>query len=533
MRSTVRQTLATVAFFGVSFASADAIQIRSYSAGRHDRFTGFPGSPVVNGSAWFDGSTHTGVGWVVTEPNRQLALISPRYVITASHYPLTAGTQIRFVSSSGSLVTATVASTSIVIQGGQSTDLTLGRLTAPISGVGVNPIPYLNLPLQSQYATTDQEIFGFNSTGGNHPVVGHGVISDFDDFSFFGTTTRMSFFFHIDASGAQDDCFFTNGDSGSPSLAITRSGPALVGTHSLVGDEPGFHYSLDSHIPHYITEINAILAADSESITPVFSNPTPLHLTGATTPDPFRQASAGTATFTFENQGATDALNTSVTLTFPSGAAPTSVTASGWVNDTAGPLVWTFHRATLAAAATTDFVASWSSVPVITTLPVTLQHISDGSPRQTSEYDLEPTVSYAAWSSGLAQPATGDDPDGDGRTNLVEYAFGSSPTSGSTALTPNVHAGTVITTGGGTSTLRFPVRSDSQLRGLSYVLEFSNDLVNWTAPEPVGTTATFSAYSPVVTGFTQRTVTFPANESRKFVRVRVTLDESAPGMSVP
>ena len=532
-KSTIRQTLGTTVIFATSLTSADALQIRSYSAARHDRFTGFPGSPVVNGAAWFDGSQYSGVGWVVSEPNRQLALISPRYVITANHYPLPAGTQIRFVSTSGSLVTATVSSTSAIIKGGIPTDLQVGRLTAALTGVGVMPMPYLNLPGEAQYKTTDQQVFGFNPTGGYHPVVGHGVINDFDDFSFFGTTTRMSYFFHMDTGGSADDCYFTGGDSGSPSLATTRNGPALVGTHSLVGDEVGFHFSLDSHIPHYITEINTILAVDGETMTPVFAHPTPLVLTGATTPDPFRHVAAGTATFTLENEGLTDALNPSVTLTFPSGAAPTTVTASGWVNDVAGPLVWTYHRASLAAAATTDFVASWSSVPTISTLPVSIRHISDGSPQQTSQYDLEPTVSYAAWSAGLAQPGTGDDPDGDGKTNLVEYAFGSSPSSGSTALSPTVVAGTVITTSGGIATLKFPVRSDSQVRGLSYVLEFSNNLTSWTEPQPIGTTANFASYSPAISGFKNRIVTFPANEARKFVRVRVTLDESAPGMAVP
>jgi len=488
---------------------------------------------VVNGSAWFDGSKYSGVGWVVSEPNRQLALISPRYVITASHYPLTAGTQIRFVSSSGSLVTATVDSTSIIVKSGHLTDLTVGRLTAPVTGVGVTPLPYLNLPLQSQYVTTDQEIFGFNSTDGNHPVVGHGVLSGFDDFSFFGTTTRMGYFFHIDASGSQDDCYFTAGDSGSPSIAITRNGPAVVGTHSLVGDDSGLHYSIDSHIPDCIPEINSILATDAETMTPVFAAPTPLVLTATATPFPVRQAAPVSATFTFENQGATAALNSSVTLTFPSGGAPTSMSASGWVNDVAGPLVWTFHRDSLAAATPTSFVASWSSVPVINSLPFTVRHISDSSPQQTAEYDLEPTVSYAAWSTGLPQPGTNDDPDGDGVINLVEYGFGSSATSGSNALSSGVVAGTVLSTSGGTATLTFPVRSDSQVRGLSYVLEFSNDLTDWSEPQPSGTTATFSSYSPAISGFTKRTVTFPANEARKFVRVRVMLDETAPGMAVP
>lgn len=533
MRRSLRHPLVISVTLGLSPTAADALQIRSYNASRHDRFTGFPGSPVVNGSSWIDGSTHAGVGWVVTEPNRQLALISPRYVITASHYPLTAGTQIRFLSTSGSLVTATVGSTTMVVKSGQSTDLTVARLTSPITGVGVTPLPYLNLPSQSQYATTEQEVFGFNPAGGNHPVVGYGVIQDFDDFSFFGTTTRMSYFLHVDAGGSQDDCYFTNGDSGSPSLAFTRNGPALVGTHSLVGDEPGFHYSLDSHIPHYVSEINAILAVDGESMTPAFTTPTPLSVSGATTPDPFRQAGAGTATFSLENPGGDDALNPSVSLTFPAGAAPASVGATGWVTDSAGPLVWTFHRTSLTATSTADFVATWTSVPVLGSLPVTVTHLSDSSPRQTVSYDLEPTVSYAAWSQGLASTGTGDDPDSDGATNLIEYAFGSNAASGSNFLSPGVAAGSVLSVSGATATLKFPVRSDSQIRGLSYVVEFSSDLAGWTTSQPPGTSGSFAAYSPAISGFKQRIITFPANQARRFVRVRVTLDEDAPGMTVP
>jgi hypothetical protein len=533
MESRLRSKSAAVLVIMASTLVCPALQLRSYNPARHDRFTGFSTSPVVNHASWFDDSALTGVGWVVTEPKRQLALISPSYVITASHYPLLAGTQIRFISASGIPVTATVASSSIIVKSGQSTDLTVGRLTAPISSVGVTPVAYLNLPTQSQYVNTDQGIFGFNTSGGDHPVIGYGRIYDFDNFSFFGTTTRMSYFFHIDASGSQDDCYFISGDSGSPSLAMTRNGPALVGTHSLVGDEPGFHYSLDSHVPHYLAEINAILAADSESMTPIFTDPTPLHITGSSTPDPLRRAAAGSATFTIENQGATDALHTSVTLIFPSTAAPTTVTATGWINDMAGPLVWTYHRENLAPSASNNFVATWSSVPVISSLPVTISHISDGSPQQTSEYDLAPKVSYALWSSGLAQPATDDDPDGDGKTNLIEYAFGSSPASGVNLLPGNVVAGTALTSGSGGATLRFPVRSDSQVRGLSYVLEFSNDLISWTMTQPLGTTATFASYTPVINGFMKRTITFPANEARKFVRVRIVLDENSPGMAVP
>ena len=521
-----------VVIFATSLTVADALQIRTYSAARHDRFTGFPGSPVVNGAAWFDGSQYSGVGWWVNDPQRQFALISSKHVLMAEHWKIAVGQQIRFLDQSGTLYTATVASLTNVVKDAQLTDITVARLNAPVPDVAV--LKYLNLPENHHYFTSDLQVFGWNGSGGNHPVVGKGNLSYIYNEEDTPLNLRFNEYPYVVAGGDQDDCFLIGGDSGSPTFATTRDGPALIGIH--FGVDPGavINFSYDSFVPRYVTEINTILTAAGDSpMTPVYSLPTPFVLTGATTPDPFRHAAAGTATFTFENQGATDALNPSVTLTFPSGAAPTTVTASGWVNDVAGPLVWTYHRASLAAAATTDFVASWSSVPAISTLPVSIRHISDGSPQQTGEYDLEPTVSYAAWSAGLAQPGTGDDPDGDGKTNLVEYAFGSSPTSGANTLSGSVVAGTVITTSGGIATLKFPVRSDSQVRGLSYVLEFSNNLTSWTEPQPIGTTASFASYSPAISGFKNRVVTFPVNEARKFVRVRVTLDESAPGMAVP
>lgn len=534
MRFPVRQAPRISLIFAVSLVSADALQIRTYSAARHDRFTGFPGTPVVNGAAWFDGSQYSGVGWWVNDPQRQFVLISPKHVLMANHFTIPVGAQVRFLDQSGTLYTATVASLTNVVKDAQVTDITVARLNAPVPNVAV--IKYLNLPENHHYFTSNLQVFGWNGSGGNHPVVGKGILRYVYNEDDTPLNIQLSEFGYVVSSGDQDDCFFIGGDSGSPTFAETKNEPALIGIHYGVDALPGnvVNYSYDSFVPRYVAEINTILTAAGDSpMTPVFTDPTPLVLTGATTPDPFRHAAAGAATFTFENQGATAALNPSVTLTFPSGAAPSTVTASGWVNDVAGPLVWTYHRASLAAAATTDFVASWSSVPTISTLPVSIRHISDGSPQQTSEYDLEPTVSYAAWSAGLAQPGTGDDPDGDGKTNLVEYAFGSSPTSGSTALSPTVVAGSVITTSGGIATLKFPVRSDSQVRGLSYVLEFSNNLTSWTEPQPIGTTSSFASYSPAISGFKNRIVTFPANEARKFVRVRVTLDESVPGMAVP
>jgi hypothetical protein len=82
--------------------------------------------------------------------------------------------------------------------------------------------------------------------------------------------------------------------------------------------------------------------------------------------------------------------------------------------------------------------------------------------------------------------------------------------------------------------LRFPVRSDSSARGLWYRPEYSQTLDNdWTETAPPGTVTSFAEYSPSVPGFLEGIVTIPMGGVPRFVRVKVILNEDAPGMSVP
>src|SRR5688572_2171409 len=124
---------------------SSALEIRSYASSRHDRFTGFPASPVLNPSSWFTGSLYTGVGWSVSDTRRQFALVSPRHFVLASHWGISPGEQIRFLGPDGQTHTFTVASTTQITTGTGTTDLTLGRLTeiVPLS-TGVGPFAYLN-----------------------------------------------------------------------------------------------------------------------------------------------------------------------------------------------------------------------------------------------------------------------------------------------------------------------------------------------------------------------------------------------------
>ena len=72
--------------------------------------------------------------------------------------------------------------------------------------------------------------------------------------------------------------------------------------------------------------------------------------------------------------------------------------------------------------------------------------------------------------------------------------------------------------------VRHPERTDKDVRGLDYVVEFSQDLENWSVDPPAGATSSLGAHPPPVAGFQQRVIRWPAT-GRDFIRLRVTLAE--------
>jgi hypothetical protein len=529
MRYSLSAVSACVALLATEPLSA--LEIRSYAASRHDRFTGFPSAPVVNASSWFTGSLYTGVGWSVSDTRRQFALVSPRHFLLPSHWGISAGEQIRFLGSDGQTYTFTVASTTQIATTTDTTDLTLGRFTetVPLSA-GVTSFAYLKLQNQFQYLNRSLQVFGFNAR------VGSGTIAGFLDGAVSGTTRLMRFDYVI-AAGGQDDCYFAVGDSGSPSFSISNGKPALVGTHTAVdGNDPTtptIYYNYDTFVPHYITELDALMATDGWQMIPSNAASNTLTRSASSTPATLQQAHAGAATFTVQNAN-NAANNLRLSLTFPIGTAPDSITADGWIVDASGPLTWSFHKQSLTASTSLSVTANWSSVPAVSSMEVQMTTQSDGSAMASSAFTFTPQPTFAAWSAGLSQPGLTDDPDGDGVPNVREYAFGSDPANGSSVNASGVVAIPVLNQSGTNVLLRFPVRSDSATRGLWYRPEYSQTLDNdWTETAPVGTTISFAEYSPAVPGFVEETVTIPVESANRFARVKVTLDEDSPGMSVP
>jgi len=115
----------------LSSAALEALEIRNYLPERHDRFTGFPTAPAWNPTNWVSSIDYSGIGWSVSDPRRQFALISPQHVLLSAQWPLAAGEQIRFLGRTGQWVTRTIESTTQILDNGVGTDLMVGRLSEP------------------------------------------------------------------------------------------------------------------------------------------------------------------------------------------------------------------------------------------------------------------------------------------------------------------------------------------------------------------------------------------------------------------
>ena len=142
---------------------------------------------------------------------------------------------------------------------------------------------------------------------------------------------------------------------------------------------------------------------------------------------------------------------------------------------------------------------------------------------------------YEKWVSdlGMGDAAVNDDPDGDGMSNLLEYAFGMNPalasanyTSYGNEVTPGLPLPLVQTTTPNNVDFSavFTRRKNWEIEGLSYTLEASADLTHW---ENVDETPTVilsgNSEVEVVSVPCNRSVqTSEGSETAKFFRVSVT-----------
>jgi subtilisin family serine protease/PKD repeat protein len=152
--------------------------------------------------------------------------------------------------------------------------------------------------------------------------------------------------------------------------------------------------------------------------------------------------------------------------------------------------------------------------------------VSDGSLTASSTFTLTVTPNFSSWISGY--PGVGgpaDDPDADGLTNLLEYALGSNPNSGTPAPTPQI----------ANSKLQINFTRSTAATDLVLVVKASSDLVTWT---DIARSQAGAAFAPLVGGVTVnesgsgslRNVEVIDSESlqtapRRFLRLKVELGQ--------
>ena len=108
-----------------------------------------------------------------------------------------------------------------------------------------------------------------------------------------------------------------------------------------------------------------------------------------------------------------------------------------------------------------------------------------------------------------------EDADGDGMSNLLEYALGSDPASSDSTFAPLVDT---VEDGNGESYVSFSYTENKAVQDVNYVIEKSVDLKTW---EPVDlSTATVNRLDRST--FTQVTVYIPSSGGSNFFRVQVT-----------
>ncbi|MEO5715625.1 MAG: hypothetical protein ABIT37_19255 [Luteolibacter sp.] len=520
--------------------TAAALEIRGYNDttyGNQKWLLEIPGKqiyghpPFINPNfTTFDATKLRAIGWPEhpTDWTRQIALVSPRHAVYATHYTLGAGWQINFLGSDGLQHLVGIESQVPVINNeGQATDLMIVTLSAPVTAAGITPFKVLNLADENAYIHKPLLVCGSFVLASTTEIQGFTTLSNDPGFD----TTRFLYFdYNRNAnSDTLHRCNVRPGDSGGPVFVMENGEPAIVGTISGYDDltpadnvdGPTFRSYMAS-LPSYLPQLDALMDGQGYHIKRFYPAATTLG-TNVTAGAPLRQMKPGSISITTANTGAAAAHNVSLSLTFQT--APVGVSGAGWICEAATPLVWKCRRGGITNGASNPLTATWSSLPATDNLQLTAVQSYDGGSAVTTNPSLAIVPSYASWINGASETAYDADPDHDGIGNLIEYAFGGSPLQ-SSQISPVGHRLTPMEeTSGNNLLIHYPLRTDAAARGLNETLEFSSDMQTWNNELPGGAVFSNASYLPSTNGFEEVTVSLPLNGPAYFVRVRVTLAE--------
>ncbi len=249
-------TLAGMTVNGYSVATAD----------QYDRF---------NNSAAFIGNPYDWSGVGRTTTGKWGTLISPSFVISATHFAPEFGTSIRFYTGNDPLggfvdrtIGASVALTQLGFPG--SSDLVLTQLNTPVTGVAsyaiAAPTSPASLVGQQLYVWGQADTVPVQTSMrlGTNQVFN--VIPALND----GTSVGSVFVYDYNTATSPDEARLVSGDSGGPSFLVGPNGPAIVGIHwfntepadMLTGSLQG---SGDTLVSSFVTELNNAMSATGSS----------------------------------------------------------------------------------------------------------------------------------------------------------------------------------------------------------------------------------------------------------------------------
>ncbi len=420
---------------------APALQIRSFSDSKHERFTGFPSAPVRNPGFIHASLNLTGVGWSAEDPQKQFTLISPLHFAGANHFQPSLNSMVNFLAQDGTVVSRQVtALTAVLNDQGQASDVLIGTLGAPVlSSSGVAFLPYLNLDAEAAYVGQSLIVLGRNARGGRGTIA---AVADFGGDPVTSASginrTRTYSLNYQTAFGGADDSYAEVGDSGSPGLVAVAGQAAIVGTHTAVLTALGTITTIDSLLPAYVARINNHLSVDGYHLTQVTPKAVALAL-AQKAPALVRAGYPFSVELQVTNSALTnEAHNLKLNQEWSGVSSAGSGSGDGWIQEAVPGSRVQARRGGLPAGTMTGFAIS-TTIDNPGLCRSTAQLTADGVLPAHHELEVRVVESYRSWSRSLALPGAAEDPDGDGVDNLTEYAFGGDP-----AVPSQVRPGTTV-----------------------------------------------------------------------------------------
>lgn len=202
-------------------------------------------------------------------------MISESYFLTATHRRPAINDTMRWHGdndAAGQFIERTVVSGTQIA----GTDLWLGKLSAPINQGGEPtiaiyplatfsaPSGYNNLPIytmgQGTGTTVTHQRLGRN-------IIDPGTVQLLTE----GPSSGLIYTYDFLATGGvgADESLLVSGDSGAPSMAVIDGQLALVGIHWVTSSGVSPPFSGDTLVGQYINQINAVMAADGQSVVVV------------------------------------------------------------------------------------------------------------------------------------------------------------------------------------------------------------------------------------------------------------------------